>query len=720
MNRLYKYIWGLFLIVSILIAGSTVASSEENPKTFIVIIDRVLPQELLEYGGEDLKYILENSSWAILSNVTGRGKSSENQAMTIGSASRAVAPNGNSFFNTGEMQDSITSEKVYLTFNNIQVREEAAFNPFINHIIYQNEQLNHTVEIGKMGDLFRERGLKRIAIGNSDDFEMMRHTTAILMDSDGIVDYGVIDDRILKENPQFPGGSSTDYQAVNYYISTFLEDGDIFLIDTGDLHRIDNYYRYYQPDKFLELKKQAIKDMDQLFAFLLENMLENDQLYLVALNAPHSLREEGENIPVMYHYKPGGSGALLTAPSTKRLGVVTNIDIAPTILSSYGIETRGLYGSVMESVEVDNHQEALLSQLNQINTVFNQRPVTIRIYIVLTIVIVLAFLVNLKLNSIEQDKFSYLILMAMAGPLSFLIMPIFGPIHLVFYLALFYLICTIIAILIRKLVAKPVDGAIALSAVTVIAVLVDTMLNSYLQKQSILGYDVIGGARFYGIGNEYMGVIIGGTVFATLPLMFKPKHRKWLYLIYGSVIFIMMAPFFGTNFGGTLALAVTFGVVLTDVKKGKGLYKYILALGGILVLAVGAMLLMNILTEDQTHIGRLFAGDNVNRAEEVLLAITRKLSMNWRLVKFSIWSRIFAVLLLSTIIIGFYPPKKFEFLKEKQYYKGVKAILAGSLAALFLNDSGIVAAATSMLFLALPLLYIFCCDNSESTSSHLL
>lgn len=98
MNRLYKYIWGLFLIVSILIAGSTVASSEENPKTFIVIIDRVLPQELLEYGGEDLKYILENSSWAILSNVTGRGKSSENQAMTIGSASRAVAPNGNSFF----------------------------------------------------------------------------------------------------------------------------------------------------------------------------------------------------------------------------------------------------------------------------------------------------------------------------------------------------------------------------------------------------------------------------------------------------------------------------------------------------------------------------------------------------------------------------------------------------------------------------------------------
>lgn len=720
MNKLFRFVFGLVVLLSILITSSGAVSAEQDHKTFIVVVDRVLPQELLHYGGEGLNNILENSSWAILSNVTARGKSSENQAMTIGSASRALAPNGVSFFNTGEKQNSVSFDNIYLTFNDRQVSEDVVFNPFINYIIYQNEQLNHTVEVGKMGDLLRQNGLKRVVIGNSDDFEIMRHTGAILMDSEGMVDCGVVDERVLKENPQFPGGLSSDYQSITYYISSFLEEGDIFLIDTGDLHRIDNYYRYYQPDNYSKLKEQAIKEMDQLFAFLLESMSDNDQLYLITLNAPYSLREEGENIPVIYHYRPGGNGALLTAPSTKRLGVVTNLDIAPTILNSYGIDTRGFYGSIMESIEVDNHQELIISQLNQINTVFNQRPLAIRIYIIITIVMVLAFLANFKLNSIAQNKFSYLLLIAMSGPLAFLIMPIFGPINLVLYLIMFYAICAIIAFLIRKFVVKPIDGAIALSAVTVIAVLTDTIFNSYLQKQSILGYDVIGGARFYGVGNEYMGVIIGGTVFATLPLMFKQQHKKWLYLIYGSVIFIMMAPFFGTNFGGTLALAVTFGVVLIEIKKGKGLYKYLLALGGIFILAVGAMLLMNIFTQDQTHIGRLFTGDNINRAEEVLLAITRKLSMNWKLVRFSIWSRVFAVLLLSTVIIGFYPPRKFEFFKEKRYYRAVKAILAGSLAAFFLNDSGIVAAATAMLFLALPLLYIFSCDNSESISSHFM
>lgn len=720
MNKLFKMLLIALLVINIIfVAGNGEAKVKEEPhKTFIIVVDRVLPQQLLEYGGKALQEILQNSSWAILSNITARGKISENQAITIGASSRAKAPNGTKFFNVGEKIDSIKAETIYLSFNNKEVREDQVFNPYVQHIIYQNLQLNHRVRIGKLGDLLKKRGLKRVIIGNSDTFELKRHNSAILMDSNGIVDYGIVDKRILKENPQFPGGYSTDYTAVVNYINDFLEKGDVFVIDTGDLHRLDSYYRYYHPHNLNRLRKQAIREMDLLFATLLEIMTEKDQLFILTLNSPYSLLQEGENIPVLYKFSPKSTGGLLIAPSTKRSGVVTNIDIAPTILHSYGIDIRGFYGSVMESKGFENHQEFILSQLNQINTVFNQRPITIRIYIVTTIVIVLAFLINLKLNSIKQSNFSHLILMALAGPLGFLIMPIFGPINIVFYLLIFYLFCSFTAVLIRKLVKKPVDGAILLSAITVISILGDTIFNSYLQKQSILGYDVIGGARFYGVGNEYMGVVIGGSVFATLPLMFKEQHKKWLYLIYGAIVFIMMAPFFGTNFGGTLALAVTFGVILMEKKEGRGLFKYILALGSIFTLAIGAMLLINVLTEEQTHIGRLFGGNNVNRAEEILLAITRKLSMNWRLVRFSIWSRIFAVLLLSTIIIGFYPPKKFEFLKEKNYYKGAKAILAGSLAAFFLNDSGIVAAATAMLFLALPLIYIFCCDNTESTSSH--
>ena len=717
-----KYCSMLFLVamvLSILGGLSTVSHAQsDQPKTFIVVVDRTLPGEMLEHGGAALNEILQHSSWAILSNTTARGKSSENQTMTIGSGSRALSPNGFYFFNKGELLDEIGAEGIYDTFNRRSLIEGAVFNPYVQNTIYHNSKLYHTVEIGRFGDLLKANGLNSVVLGNSDDFEIKRHVASILMDSHGIVDFGVVDNRILKQNPSFPGGNSTDYTKIVDQIHNFLDQGQIFAIDTGDLHRLDEFYRFYQEDQLQSLREQAIKDMDYLFQSILEMMKGKDQLYILTLNAPYSMQDEGENIPVIYHYTLENTGSLLTAPSTKRPGVVTTLDIAPTILSSYGIVATDLYGSTMSIIEHENHSSTILSQLNQINNVFNQRPFTIRFFIVMTIIFVVAALVNTKLQSLPQHYFSYLVLVSMAGPLSFLLMPLFGPLPLVIYLALFYVICIIITLLLKHLVNKPINRMIILSGITVTSVLVDTLFNNFLQKQSILGYDVIGGARFYGVGNEYMGVLIGGSIIATLPLMENIKYRKWLYIIYGAIIFIMMAPFFGTNFGGTLALSVTFGVVLAEIKKGKGLYKYVLALGGILALAIGLMVLLNTLTENQTHIGRLFSGDNVNRLEEILLAITRKLSMNWRLVQFSIWSRIFGVLLASTIILGFYPPKKFEFVTQRKYYRGVKAILAGSLAALFLNDSGIVAAATSMLFLALPILYMFCIDSSDSISSH--
>ncbi|QNO14538.1 hypothetical protein HYG86_06965 [Alkalicella caledoniensis] len=722
MKRFYS-LFVVILILAITLGGFvSIAQAQEEgdiPKTFIVVIDRVLPGEMLEHGGPALKEILNNSSWAILSNTTARGKSSENQAMTVGSGSRALAPNGFNFFNKGEILDDIGAEGLYRTFNRRQIDDEAVFNPYVQNMIYHNNQLYHTVELGKLGSLLEANGLNGVVLGNSDDFEIKRHVAAILMDSDGIVNYGVVDDRILTQNPDFPGGFSTDYGQMVEYLNGYLDLGHVFAIDTGDLHRLDEYYRYYQLEQFEDLRIEAIKDTDELFGSILNVMSENDQLYLLTLNAPYFMREEGENIPVIHHYTKDNAGSLLTAPSTKRPGVVTTLDIAPSILATYGIESTELYGSIMGVLADEDHSQTIIGRLNQINTVFNQRPFTIRFFIVITIIFVVAALVNTKLKSLPQYFFSYLVLVSMAGPLAFLIMPVFGPLPLVIYLGLFYVLCVVIMLLLKYTIKDPLNRVIILSSITVTSVLLDTLFNSFLQKQSILGYDVIAGARFYGVGNEYMGVLIGGSIIATLPLMENAKFKKWLYVLYGAIIFIMMAPFFGTNFGGTLALSVTFGVALTDVKKGKGLYKYILALGGIFVLAVAAMLLLNTMTENQTHIGRLFAGDNVNRMEEILMAITRKLSMNWKLVQFSIWSRIFGVLLVSTIILGFYPPKKFDFIKEQKHYRGVKAILAGSLAALFLNDSGIVAAATAMLFLALPILYMFCIDNSDSTSSQL-
>ena len=82
----------------------------------------------------------------------------------------------------------------------------------------------------------------------------------------------------------------------------------------------------------------------------------------------------------------------------------------------------------------------------------------------------------------------------------------------------------------------------------------------------------------------------------------------------------------------------------------------------------------------------------------------RKMSMNWRLIRFSIWSRAFATLIGLLVILFFYPVGILRKLKKEQPYlvNGAAAALAGSVAALLANDSGIVAAAMVLLYAAPP------------------
>ena len=47
---------------------------------------------------------------------------------------------------------------------------------------------------------------------------------------------------------------------------------------------------------------------------------------------------------------------------------------------------------------------------------------------------------------------------------------------------------------------------------TAVLVGIDTVTGSSLMRFSFLGYDPIGGARFYGLGNEYMGIMIGALI----------------------------------------------------------------------------------------------------------------------------------------------------------------------------------------------------------------
>ncbi|WP_353893003.1 hypothetical protein PRVXH_002407 [Proteinivorax hydrogeniformans] len=707
-----------FLVFICITITSKVAYGEDlDPKTYIVVIDKVTPQQLLDYSGESLSYILENSSWGIMANNTAAGRGSVNNAASIGASSRAVAPSGELFFGSGEKLDDVPAHGLYSTFNpGLDYPIEGVVNPYINSVKHQNEELMHSIQIGALGDTLKEEGLTPMVIGNSDTSEFNRHVSWIAADSNGQIPFGVVDEEILTESNNFVGGKRTDYHKVIEYMEYYEQTADIYIIDTGDTYRIDAHYLNYTKETVSEVTRDSIQKMEYLFKYIIDNFKEGDNLLLITLNTPKWRQEEfKELIPTVYHYNREQGGGLLTSNSTKRPGVITNLDIAPTVLSFYDIEAKDMFGQTFTSVDSQNQQQTVLSMLKQINTVYSQRPFLVHFYVIAIIVLVIFALLNFKIKTISMSYLKIPLLALLWGPVAFLIMAMFPPVEIIPYLILYIAIVLLLAYITTSLFKNVINRLVFVGVGTVSIVVLDTLLNNVLQKQSVLGYDVIGGARFYGIGNEYTGVLLGATILATYPLYQKAK-TTWLCLVYGGVLIMMMAPFWGTNFGGTLALSVCFLMVLINNKSNKSLIKTLVALGLLMIAIMSVLIGVNIMTESQTHIGNLFGGDNT--LEDIVMTATRKLSMNLTLIRYSIWSRVFFVLLLAIIFLGFYPPKSMSSHKDKTYYLAIRAILAGSFAALILNDSGIVAAAISMVYLSLPILYWFCCDNSSSNSSH--
>ena len=60
-------------------------------------------------------------------------------------------------------------------------------------------------------------------------------------------------------------------------------------------------------------------------------------------------------------------------------------------------------------------------------------------------------------------------------------------------------------------------------------------------KVSMLGYDPIGGSRYYGLGNEYMGVLIGSLVIGCMVLLDlvekKKRIRPLIFVLFNYLLF---------------------------------------------------------------------------------------------------------------------------------------------------------------------------------------
>lgn len=256
----------------------------------------------------------------------------------------------------------------------------------------------------------------------------------------------------------------------------------------------------------------------------------------------------------------------------------------------------------------------------------------------------------------------------------FFIMPLAVLVEPVFNFSNIYIRILIIALL--SISAAFIKKDYLFKTVPVIFLLLvytDAGCLNFLLKNSLLSYEPALGARFYGIGNEYLGVIL------VYSIVLSEIYREQRIFIFTLNSILLLWDKFGSNFGGFLTCAAFSSLFYS--KK--------------LILFYAAALFIIVKGSDN-HIKAFFNNFFHGRYDYTYHMIGSKIDTFTKLFSFSLWIKISAA--ISIIYI-------YEILKGKiKFDKDIIMFGACCIMVIIFNDSGIVSAS---IMLGIYLNYLF-------------
>lgn len=261
------------------------------------------------------------------------------------------------------------------------------------------------------------------------------------------------------------------------------------------------------------------------------------------------------------------------------------------------------------------------------------------------------------------------------------------------------------------------EALVTVAALTAITYLIDTtLLGGALNSRSPLAYSVVEAARFYGLGNEAAGLLIGAALAASFA-----SGADWVtaLLIGGAVAVTLAHPLLGAKAGGLIGALVGFSALLITARRPmeagrqgrKSARVRSVGVAAAIVLLTAAYALW----EASRPVGlRSHVGEAVAKAWEigpsVLVSIAgRKAAMNGHLVISSPWAVLLAVEILISLLLW----HRYRRGLAQAELSVVNALIAAAASLFLFDDAGVVAAATCLLFLP-PLLLTAKRQESEN------
>ncbi len=751
--------------------GRTVAENERvripeidgfpHQRVVIVTLDRLFLEDFKNYSGPLLSTLLDESGVTLMNVNTAGSPETDGGYATLGAGARLQGHwSVRLAFNREESHRGSTAEALYMTHTGMKTPPRGALiHPYWMSLLELNRELPYPAHVGVLGETLRLNGLNTAVLGNADHDEPGRQAVSIAMDSLGMVTFGDVSSSLLKINENAPYGFSSDPRAYLEALYGVWQDSSLIVIEWGDSSRIDAYREHLPPGRREQLLTSSLAEFDQLLEGILSRLDHNTLLMLLSPSPPQAVSGIGQRMtPLILYDSSRREGGVLRSATTRRPGIVTNIDIAPTVLQHLGVDAPFfLWGAPLEFVPASNNLETLVGLSTHTARIYQQRPPIIRGYILSLIIVSLlgVFAVITRFKSLYGLR--YILVVLLNVPAVLLVAAFFSPFPAAeTSQSMLWLILIAVPVMAPALLLmrRNLMACFAYSGLTICTLLMfDLWFGAPLNSRSLFGYDPISGARFYGLGNEYMGVLLGAFILGSISvcsllLHGVEKYKNYFIIMIGSIfaaaslllVFFMSSPAYGANFGGSItagfALAVTLGslILLPEWKRktfklqclshnkmgynnngGEKKRANFCGINVVKTAIVGTFLLVTALFvyylnvpgggDPVSHLGRtweLVRSDGIPELGNVTL---RKLSMNLKLFRFSLWSRVFLGFIGLLVILYYYPVglMRSVFSREPFFKAILGGTIAGSIVAFCMNDSGVVAAATVMLYGGLPL-----------------
>ncbi len=701
-----KYIKIIILVWFTVFLLPVIVMADGPPDMILLIMDQTSLESVINTPTKNIDMLQEIGAFGLMNVRTAGNLKPESTYLTAGNGKKCK---GSKYTHEGEMYN------------------KKVVNKYINNLKKINKNTTYKPFIGLLGNTCRKNNKEIALLGNTDTRSGKRRAlVSLAMDEYGNVDIGDVSKDILLET-NTPWGYRTNWFKMRQLFAEIYNKANLIIIDTGDTARIEKYHRQLTSNEILFYKENAIKRIDEYISYIIEKVnLERTLLGIVVLSPAMDDIERGNKLTWTLFAGKGIENGWLTSQTTRRKGIITITDILPTILSAMNIDNISeqlIDGHVIKSIKADKDWIDMYELNRKITTISRLRKPFIQGFIGLQLfVIILAifciFYKKLYSSVMIQSVIEYLLLTLFLVPGNFLILSLFNFSGLYNYLWLIIILSVLEIYFIVNLTGDNLKRLLLISTSLVIIILIDLAGRNYLLADSLLGYSSIIGARYYGLGNEYMGLFIGGVIISLTGVMELIKsvkvniyYRFISAFIFLLVIFFIGAPHLGANFGGTITAIFAFTVTWLYLWGYKINSRKIFFIICMIILLIWGIIYLdyNQVITSRTHIGKAVAPLLSGDYQKIINIIIRKLRMNIKLMKWTIWTRILLAFLVYIIILFKHPVGKLKQLLNRysRLAAGFYGGIIGSIITLMVNDSGVVASATLLFYPMLTLLYLF-------------